>query len=154
MSKKLLFGAVILAILASGAFAADLLAKLTNGKISDNSPGVKVLSLEEAKQVKGGYIIAYPRSGHGVGEFYAYLPETYDGKQLTLVAKKYGQTLNSGFNIYLSYDKKPILVDNGRGQEYGFKPIEKNRDTHMILSKYIDGAQNFLANNVFPQFPR
>ena len=138
----------------SSLFGADLLSKLTNGKISDNSPGVKVLSLEEAKQVKGGYIIAYPRSGHGVGEFYAYLPETYDGKQLTLVAKKYGQTLNSGFNIYLSYDKKPILVDNGRGQEYGFKPIEKNRDTYMILSKYIDGAQNFLANNVFPQFPR
>ncbi|MDY4860255.1 MAG: hypothetical protein SO144_05110 [Campylobacter sp.] len=55
MSKKLFFGAVILAILASGAFAVDLLASLTNGKISDNSPGVKVLSLEEAKQVKGGY---------------------------------------------------------------------------------------------------
>ena len=56
MSKKLFFGAVILAILASGAFAIDLLASLTNGKISDNSPGVKVLSLEEAKQVKGGYL--------------------------------------------------------------------------------------------------
>ena len=152
--KKFLFSSFLVASLASSLFGADLLAKLTNGKISDNSPGVKVLSLEEAKQVKGGYIIAYPRSGHGVGEFYAYLPETYDGKQLTLVAKKYGQTLNSGFNIYLSYDKKPILVDNGRGQEYGFKPIEKNRDTYMILSKYIDGAQNFLANNVFPQFPR
>ncbi|MDY4013652.1 MAG: hypothetical protein SOY61_08200 [Campylobacter sp.] len=55
MSKKLFFGAVILAILASGAFAVDLLASLTNGKISDNSPSVKVLSLEEAKQVKGGY---------------------------------------------------------------------------------------------------
>ena len=58
MSKKLFFGAVILAILASGAFAIDLLASLTNGKISDNSPGVKVLSLEEAKQVKGGYYIS------------------------------------------------------------------------------------------------
>ena len=56
MSKKLFFGAVILAILASGAFAADLLASLTNGKVSDNSPGVKVLSLDEAKQVKGGII--------------------------------------------------------------------------------------------------
>ena len=53
--KKFLFSAVISAILTSGAFGADLLAKLTNGKISDNSPGVKVLSLEEAKQVKGGY---------------------------------------------------------------------------------------------------
>ena len=152
--NKILFSAVISAILSVNADAADLLASVTNGKISDNSHGAKVLSLEEAKQVKGGYIIAYPRSGHGVGEFYAYLPETYDGKQLTLVAKKYGQTLNSGFSIYLSYDKKPILVDNGRGLEYGFKPIEKNRDTYMILSKYIDGAQNFLANNVFPQFNR
>ena len=152
--NKILFSAVISAILSVNADAADLLASVTNGKISDNSHGAKVLSLDEAKQVKGGYIIAYPRSGHGVGEFYAYLPETYDGKQLTLVAKKYGQTLNSGFSIYLSYDKKPILVDNGRGLEYGFKPIEKNRDTYMILSKYIDGAQNFLANNVFPQFNR
>ncbi|MCI7361866.1 MAG: bacteriocin [Campylobacter sp.] len=55
MSNKLFFGAAILAILATSTFAADLLASLTNGKISDNSPGVKVLSLEEAKQVKGGY---------------------------------------------------------------------------------------------------
>ena len=55
---KFLFSAVISAILTSGAFGADLLAKLTNGKLSDNSPCVKVLSLEEAKQVKGGYNIA------------------------------------------------------------------------------------------------
>ena len=54
--NKFLFSAVISAILTSGAFGADLLASLTNGKISDNSPGVKVLSLEEAKQVKGGYL--------------------------------------------------------------------------------------------------
>ena len=55
--NKILFSAVILAILASGAFAADLLASLTNGKISDNSPGVKVLNLKEAKQVNGGYYL-------------------------------------------------------------------------------------------------
>ena len=102
--NKILFSAVISAILTVNADAADLLASVTNGKISDNSPGVKMLSLKEAKQVKGG-LIAYTRSGHGVGEFFSYLPETYDGKQLTLVAKKYGQTLNSGFSIYLSYDK-------------------------------------------------
>ena len=123
--KKFLFSLFLVASLAGSLFGADLLASVTNGKLSDNSPGVKVLSLDEAKQVKGGYIIAYPRSGHGVGEFFSYLPETYDGKQLTLVAKKYGQTLNSGFSIYLSYDKKPILVDNGRGLEYGFKPMKK-----------------------------
>ena len=56
--KKFLFSAVISAILTSGAFAVDLLASVTNGKLSDNSPSVKVLSLEEAKQVKGGYNIA------------------------------------------------------------------------------------------------
>ena len=57
--NKILFSAVISTILASGAFAVDLLAKLTNGKISDNSPVVKVLSLKEAKQVKGGYLFMY-----------------------------------------------------------------------------------------------
>ena len=56
MFKKLFFSAVISAILASSAFGVDLLASVTNGKISDNSPGVKVLSPEEAKQVKGGYL--------------------------------------------------------------------------------------------------
>ena len=54
--KKFLFSSFLVASLASFSFAADLLASLTNGKISDNSPGVKVLSLDEAKQVKGGYL--------------------------------------------------------------------------------------------------
>ena len=36
-------------------FASDLLADLTNGKLTENSPGVKVLSLDEKKSVKGGY---------------------------------------------------------------------------------------------------
>ena len=56
MFKKLFFSAVISAILSVNAFGVDLLASVTNGKISDNSPGVKVLNPEEAKQVKGGYL--------------------------------------------------------------------------------------------------
>ena len=59
MFNKLFFGAVISAILSVNAFGVDLLASVTNGKISDNSPGVKVLSLEEAKQVKGGLLYSY-----------------------------------------------------------------------------------------------
>ena len=55
--NKFLFSAVISAILSVNAFGADLLTSLTNGKISDNSPDVRVLSLEEAKQVKGGYSV-------------------------------------------------------------------------------------------------
>ena len=54
--KKLLFSSLLVTSLVSSLFGADLLASITNGKISDNSPGVKVLSLEEAKQVKGGYL--------------------------------------------------------------------------------------------------
>ena len=57
--KKFLFSSFLVASLASslfGADGADFIASLTNGKLSDNSPSVKVLSLEEAKQVKGGYL--------------------------------------------------------------------------------------------------
>ena len=54
--KKFLFSSLLVASLASFSFGADLLASITNGKISDNSPGVKVVSLEEAKQVKVGII--------------------------------------------------------------------------------------------------
>ncbi|MFH5269091.1 hypothetical protein, partial [Campylobacter coli] len=42
-------------LLSSSAFAEDILAKVSNGAISDNSAGVKVLSLDEMKEVKGGY---------------------------------------------------------------------------------------------------
>ena len=58
--KNFLFSLFLVASLASSLFGADLLASVTNGKISDNSPDVRVLSLEEAKQVKGGYEISQP----------------------------------------------------------------------------------------------
>ena len=54
--KNFLFLSFLVASLAGSLFGADLLASVTNGELSDNSPGVKVLSLEEAKQVKGGYL--------------------------------------------------------------------------------------------------
>ena len=60
--KNFLFLSFLVVSLASSLFSADgadFLASLTNGKLSDNSPGVKVLSLEEAKQVKGGYYYDY-----------------------------------------------------------------------------------------------
>ncbi|MEB2822567.1 bacteriocin, partial [Campylobacter upsaliensis] len=41
---------------ANFAFANDLLAKLSNGAVSDNSVGVKILSLDEMKEVRGGYL--------------------------------------------------------------------------------------------------
>ena len=54
--KKFLLSSFLVASLASSLFGADLLSKLANVKISDNIPGVKVLNLKEAKQVKSGYV--------------------------------------------------------------------------------------------------
>ncbi|EAI5358206.1 hypothetical protein YZ46_01485 [Campylobacter upsaliensis] len=55
MFKKLLGVTALGTLLASSAFAEDILAKVSNGAISDTSAGVKVLSLDEMKEVKGGY---------------------------------------------------------------------------------------------------
>ncbi|EKT0418665.1 hypothetical protein QDG00_001621, partial [Campylobacter jejuni] len=55
MFKKLLNVVALGALLSSSAFAEDILAKVSNGAISDNSAGVKVLNLNEMKEVKGGY---------------------------------------------------------------------------------------------------
>ncbi|ASQ31139.1 hypothetical protein CAV_1531 [Campylobacter avium LMG 24591] len=57
MFKKLFVAFGALVCISTLSFATDLLAELTNGKLSDNSPGVKVLSLDEKKQVKGGYVV-------------------------------------------------------------------------------------------------
>lgn len=55
MLKKFFALAVLSSLFISSALADDLLAKISNGAISDNSKGVKVLSLDEQKEVKGGY---------------------------------------------------------------------------------------------------
>ncbi|MEB2806840.1 hypothetical protein Q9Q60_02775 [Campylobacter upsaliensis] len=57
MLKKLFSVIALSALLVSFSFANDLLAKLSNGAVSDNSVGVKVLSLDEMKEVRGGYAV-------------------------------------------------------------------------------------------------
>ncbi|TKX30633.1 hypothetical protein [Campylobacter aviculae] len=54
MFKKLFSVATLGALLTSSAFGDDFLAKVSNGALSDNSAGVKVLNLNEMKDVKGG----------------------------------------------------------------------------------------------------
>ena len=55
MFQKLFSIVALSALLANFAFANDILAKLSNGAVSDNSVGVKILSLDEMKEVRGGY---------------------------------------------------------------------------------------------------
>ncbi|EAK2540392.1 bacteriocin [Campylobacter upsaliensis] len=54
---------ILSALLANFAFANDLLAKLSNGAVSDNSVGVKILSLDEMKEVRGGYQVVFLHNG-------------------------------------------------------------------------------------------
>ena len=59
MIKKIFVALSLSTLFSILSFASDLLADLTNGKLAENSPGVKVLSLEEKKSVKGGYVFRY-----------------------------------------------------------------------------------------------
>ncbi|EGK8245008.1 hypothetical protein K1338_000894 [Campylobacter coli] len=57
--KKIFALLALTSLLTNSVFAEDFLAKLTKGALSDTSPGVKELSLEEMKEVKGGYIVRF-----------------------------------------------------------------------------------------------
>ncbi|WP_270978005.1 bacteriocin [Campylobacter upsaliensis] len=57
MFQKLFSIVALSALLVSFSFANDILAKLSKGAVSDNSVGVKILSLDEMKEVRGGYYI-------------------------------------------------------------------------------------------------
>ncbi len=86
MFKKLLSVVALGALLSSSAFAEDILAKVSNGAISDNSAGVKVLSLDEMKEVKGGYYFKRaPNFDYGAGiRSYAYIVTDADKSQLQI----------------------------------------------------------------------
>ncbi len=86
MLKKLLSVVALGALLSSSAFAEDILAKVSNGAISDNSAGVKVLSLDEMKEVKGGYYFKRaPNFDYGAGiRSYAYIVTDADNSQLQI----------------------------------------------------------------------
>ncbi|EPM7061033.1 hypothetical protein ACTPL2_001792 [Campylobacter coli] len=55
--KKIFAFLALTSLLTNSVFAEDFLAKVSNGVLSDTSPGVKELSLDEMKEVKGGYAV-------------------------------------------------------------------------------------------------
>ena len=158
--KKFLFSLFLVASLAGSLFGADLLASVTNGKLSDNSPGVKVLSLDEAKQVQGGqYDYAYLNISNGIAEFIVSIDETYDGKQLWLVGQKYGPTLKSGYSIFLAYrngTKEPSKSYTNLGKQYNLTMVNKNYETSKILyNNHLDQMTNALnLSSIKPIYPR
>ncbi|ECP6257157.1 hypothetical protein FUD28_03275 [Campylobacter coli] len=99
------------ALLSSSAFTEDILAKVSNGTISDNSAGVKVLSLDEIKEVKGGYYFKRaPNFDHSTGiRSYAYIVTDVDNSRLQIgsnstVLAKYRYVINQKDYYLQSYN--------------------------------------------------
>ena len=92
-------------------FATDLLAFYTNGKLTENSPGVKVLSLDEKKSVKGGYMIL---QGHiSIDEYavFAIPNNTTTYNQAVAIYSVTGDDTLS--NIFLGYRVKRNISYSG-----------------------------------------
>ena len=112
MLKKFFTLAVLSSLFISSALADDLLAKISNGAISDNSKGVKVLSLDEQKEVKGGYQFVRAGGydgGSGMLRSYAYLVTDVDSRELQLspnskIIAKYRYVNNQKEYYLQSYD--------------------------------------------------
>ncbi|TKX31209.1 hypothetical protein [Campylobacter aviculae] len=123
MIKKLLSITTLGALLASSAFGDDFLAKVSNGALSDNSAGVKVLSLNEMKDVKGGtYFYRDPNYDfHGAIPSYAYVATEGGWRGEEATAQKIG--IDSG-RIVLG---KIRYVNNQK--EYYLQSYEKSTGT-------------------------
>ncbi|WP_273404926.1 bacteriocin [Campylobacter avium] len=81
MIKKIFVVLSLFTLFSILSFATDLLAFYSNGKLTENSPGVKVLTLEEKKQVKGGYVVQdfYLSSSEKIGVAFYSIDELKKG---------------------------------------------------------------------------
>ena len=152
--KKFIFSSLLVSSLASSLFGTDLLASLTNGKISDNSLGVKVLSLEEAKQVKGGYNIATLENintinlggGATIKEAYAVITLAQveiDNKALcTFGATKCSRSLTLNKNRYNDFAK---IADPKKNEVVVITGTMTTAPTYYGLSK----SQFFISASVY-----
>ena len=152
--KNFLFSSLLVASLASSLFGVDLSASLTYGKLSDNSPGVKVLSLEEAKQVKGGYNIATLENintinlagGTTIKEAYAVInlaQVEIDNKALcTFGATKCSRSLTLNKNRYNDFAK---IADPKKNEVVVITGTMTTAPTYYGLSK----SQFFISASVY-----
>ena len=139
--KKLLFSSLLVASLASSLFGADLLASLTNGKISDNSPGVKVLSLEEAKQVKGGYLTYELQLSQN--EWAVLIsPSIYQELYPNIVAVESGQTSSLQISPFGQEYRKALAsianINNWQNDYIGTRDLPFNQLLGYTVTKHIE----------------
>lgn len=118
MLKKLASSLILGSLLVSSAFADDFLAKISNGALSDNSQGVKALSLDEMKQVKGGYVVSLQAGSQwGVANEY-YAVALYSSEEFLQGLCPLGQTTCSNHSMTMLTAFNQVV--NQKYGEYGF----------------------------------
>ena len=173
MFKKIFIVFSMSAFLSTLSFATDLLADLTNGKLSDNSPGVKVLSLEEKKQVKGGLNIGpyyHLAQLNNYGERISYTqywiisPDAYEksiGAIKVLNSDKYSPSDYLAFQWFTVVDPQNEVVTIRGHYDFKSKQIYTsfvilNKKTlshryvnHPLATKIFNAAKDFVSNQVY-----
>ena len=105
-------------------YASDLISKASNGVLNENSLGVKKLSDEEMKQVKGGV------------EFYRFMKNDIYGNQSGRIDYRTGIILNYSvsYAVVLSdYEQKNQTI-NGYGPGTG-------RTNYMVFNNFADTSR-------------
>lgn len=106
MIKKIFVILSLSTLFSTLSFATDLLAFYTNGKLTENSPGVKVLSLDEKKQVRGGYVVQ---------DGYISANEKAAFAIVTVNAKDAGVSFEGRDGVEIKYDRYGNYVDKQSG---------------------------------------
>ncbi|MEB2800552.1 hypothetical protein Q9Q70_04240 [Campylobacter upsaliensis] len=120
MFKKLFSIVALSALLVSFSFANDLLARLSNGAVSDNSVGVKILSLDEMKEVRGGAFqseyVCYTTQCYGFADNQTITgTHVKDWRAVTLEAVDPSQS-----SLFVGFMSQNNWAINGSGQRYNY----------------------------------
>lgn len=145
-------------LLSVSAFAAEsnLLALATDGVVSAEKSATVALNDDEMKYVVAGSYTYYPNNTHiniaspTMKQTWGYLSETYQGKNLWVIAEKYGSTLSSGYNVYLAghttpKNTAPTKVYKNYLYVWAPAPVVTNPTTYGILSPYLNTVLNNLS---------
>ena len=173
MIKKIFVALSLSTFLTSLSFATDLLAELTNGKLSDNSPGVKVLSLEEKKSVKGGLNIGpyyHLAQNNNYGQRISYTqywlisPDAYEksiGAIKVLDNDRYSPSDYIAFKWFTIVDPQNEVVtirghyDFKSNQIYtsfvilNIKTLSHRYVNHPLATKIFNATKEYVANQVY-----
>jgi len=134
-------------LLSVSAFAAEsnLLALATGGAVSAENSVTVALNDTEMKNVVGG---TYAWGGTNIAspimkQTWGSVTDTYQGSKLWLIAEKYGSTLSSGYNVYLSAttnnSSAPTKHYNSNYQYvYNTPALVTNPTTYGIISPYLN----------------